>query len=126
MRYFSALTLILLLLLPTASLPQAIAEPFKVGTFEIDGSPTVGIVLRDSLIVELDAANRALERESSYPQIPLPADMLELISRYDYGLQRRLYEIVNHLAASLERGDDRPDYVHDVGDVRTLPPIDTR
>ena len=123
MRYFSALTLLLLLLLPTAGLPQAIAEPFKVGTFEIDGSPTVGIVLRDSLIVELDAANRALERESSYPQIPLPADMLELISRYDYGLQRRLYEIVNHLATSLERGDDRPDYVHDVGDVRTLPPI---
>jgi len=123
MRNFSVLTLLLLFLLPTTGLPQSIAEPFKVGTFEIDGAPTVGIVLRDSLIVELDAANRALERDSSYPQIPLPADMLELISRYDYGLKRRLYEIVNHLAASRERGDDRPDYVHDVGDVRTLPPI---
>jgi len=123
MRNHSVFTLFVLLLLPVSGLPQSIAEPFKVGTFEIGGSPTVGIVLRDSVIVELDAANRALERDSVYPQIPLPADMLELVSRYDYGLKRRLYEIVNHLAASRDRGDDRPDYVHDVGDVRTLPPI---
>lgn len=117
------LTLLIMLAMPSAALPATIAEPFKVGTFEIDGSPTVGIVLRDSLIVELDAANLVLERDSAYPQIPLPADMLELISRYDYGLKRRLYEIVNHLVASDSLGDDRPDYVHDVGDLRTLPPI---
>jgi len=123
MRNHLVLILLLLLLLPVSGLPQSIAEPFKVGTFEINGAPTVGIVLRDRLIVELDAANRALERDSSYPQIPLPADMLELISRYDYGLRRRLYEIVNHLAANENRGDNRPEYVHDVGDVRTLPPI---
>ena len=117
------LTLLIMLAMPSAALPATIAEPFKVGTFEINGSPTVGIVLRDSLIVELDAANLVLERDSAYPQIPLPADMLELISRYDYGLKRRLYEIVNHLVASDSLGDDRPDYVHDVGDLRTLPPI---
>ena len=117
------LTLLIMLAMPSAALPATIAEPFKVGTFEIDGSPTVGIVLRDSLIVELDAANLALERNSAYPVIPLPADMLELISRYDYGLKRRLYEIVNHLVASNSLGNDRPDYVHDVGDLRTLPPI---
>ena len=39
---------------------DTVAEPFKLGTFEIDGRPTVGIVLRDSFVVELDAANAAL------------------------------------------------------------------
>jgi 2-keto-4-pentenoate hydratase/2-oxohepta-3-ene-1,7-dioic acid hydratase in catechol pathway len=109
--------------MPALCASQTIAEPFKVGTFEIDGAPTVGIVLRNSLIVEFDAANRALQRDSAYPEIPLPADMLELISRYDYGLKRRLYELVNYLVAGDMLGEDRPDYIHDVGDVRTLPPI---
>jgi 2-keto-4-pentenoate hydratase/2-oxohepta-3-ene-1,7-dioic acid hydratase in catechol pathway len=112
-----------MLAIPAFGWSQTIAEPFKVGTFEIDGAPTVGIVLRDRLIVELEAANLALERNSMYPEIPVPADMLELIGRYDYGLKRRLYEIVNHLVASDMLGDERPDYVHNVGDVRTLPPI---
>ena len=123
MRNSPVLGLFLLLSLPSQGLPQSIAEPFKVGTFEINGSPTVGIVLRDSLIVELDAANLALEKDSAYPQIPLPADMLELISRYDYGLKRRLYEIVNYLVASDSLGANRPHFVYDVGEVRTLPPI---
>lgn len=102
---------------------QEIAEPFKVGTFEIDGEPRVGIVLRDSLIVELNAANRALERSDMYPMIPPPADMLELIERYDYGLKTRLYEIVNDLVAHDRLGDNRSAYVHDLADVVTLPPI---
>jgi 2-keto-4-pentenoate hydratase/2-oxohepta-3-ene-1,7-dioic acid hydratase in catechol pathway len=123
MRRSSVLTLILWLAMPALCASQTIAEPFKVGTFEIDGAPTVGIVLRNSLIVEFDAANRALQRDSAYPEIPLPADMLELISRYDYGLKRRLYELVNYLVAGDMLGEDRPDYIHDVGDVRTLPPI---
>ena len=54
------------------------AEPFKLGTFEIDGYERIGIVLQDKLIVELDAANRALERNPVYPRIPMPADMREL------------------------------------------------
>ena len=99
---------------------QDTAEPFKVGTFEIDGAPTVGIVLRDSLILELDAANTALEKNAAYPAVPMPANMIELIERYEYGLKRRLYEIVNDHV-----GNDRLDanYVHALGDVRTLPPI---
>jgi 2-keto-4-pentenoate hydratase/2-oxohepta-3-ene-1,7-dioic acid hydratase in catechol pathway len=108
---------------PLTAHADDIAEPFKVGTFEINGAIKVGIVLRDSLIVELDAANLALEKNASYPQIPLPANMIELISRYEYGLKRRLYEIVNNLAATAGLGDDRPNYVHNVADVRTLPPI---
>ena len=100
-----------------------VAEPFKVGTFEIDGEAKVGIVLRDSLVVELDAANRALEKNPAYPGIPLPADMLELIGRYEYGLKPRLYEIVNALTTGNSLDNARPDYVHEVAEVRTLPPI---
>jgi 2-keto-4-pentenoate hydratase/2-oxohepta-3-ene-1,7-dioic acid hydratase in catechol pathway len=100
-----------------------IAEPFKVGTFEINGAPQVGVVLRDSLIIDLSAANAALERNSNYPAVPLPADMTELISRYDYGMKRRLYEIVNYHARNGLLDDDRPDYIYEVDQVRTLPPI---
>lgn len=110
----------ILVLLPMFGNAQDIAEPFKVGTFEIGGSPTVGIVLRDSLILELDAANAALEKDATYPAVPMPGDMIELIERYDYGLKRRLYEIVNEHV-----GNDRLEaaYIHNVDDVRTLPPI---
>ncbi len=100
------------------------AEPFKVGTFEIHGVPHVGIVLGDNLIVDLDVANTALETNPAYPKIPMPADMVELIGRYEYGLKVRLYEIVNDLVLGgrLTR-NPRPDFVYDVGDLRTLPPI---
>lgn len=114
------------LLIPSLGSAQelpAIVEPFKVGTFEIDGTARVGMVLRDSLIVELHAANAALEASAAYPALPMPADMLELIERYEYGLRRRLYEIVNHLNARYMLGQERPPYVHSLGDVRTLPPI---
>ena len=129
MRLALAITMIAALAAPV-SLPGQIgpaatsAEPFKLGTFEIDGSPAVGIVLRDSLIVHLNRANAALERSPSYPKIPMPEDMLDLIARYDYGVKPRLYEIVNDLAANnrLAAGQ-RPDFIHDVGKVKTLPPI---
>lgn len=97
--------------------------PFKVGTFEIDGIPKVALVLRDRLIVDLEAANRALERSPSYPAIPMPDDMLGLIERYEYGLKRRLYEIVNDLVLRNRLDGDRSEYIYELGEVKTLPPI---
>jgi 2-keto-4-pentenoate hydratase/2-oxohepta-3-ene-1,7-dioic acid hydratase in catechol pathway len=99
------------------------AEPFKVGTFDIHGVPHVGLVLRDSLVVDLEMANLALESNPTYPTLPMPEDMLELIGRYEYGLKYRLYEIVNELVANDGLGASRPDYVHAVADLRTRPPI---
>lgn len=99
------------------------AEPFKLGTFEIDDDTRVGIVLRDRLIVDLNRANAALEKDPNFPELPPPADMLELIERYEYGLKRRLYEIVNDLVENDQLGSRRPDFVHSLGDVRTLAPI---
>ena len=111
---------------PVPVLAQAMeaAEAFKVGTFEVDGTPQVGLVLRDRLIVNLEAANRALESDPAYPKVPMPEDMLELIGRYEYGLKYRLYEVVNHAVANghLSAGN-RPSYIRALDDVRTLPPI---
>ena len=124
----------LLTLFATAALASTAAaqtamtsvEPFKLGTFEIagEGDSRIGIVLRDELIIELDAANQALEQHSDYVAIPMPADMKALVGRYEYGLRYRLYEIVNYMVAN-ERlgGDSRADFVHDVDDVRTLAPL---
>jgi 2-keto-4-pentenoate hydratase/2-oxohepta-3-ene-1,7-dioic acid hydratase in catechol pathway len=104
--------------------PATSAEPFKLGTFEIEGEPRIGIVLQDKLIVDLNAANRALERNPAYPRMAMPDEMRELIGLYEYGLKQRLYEIVNDLAASKRlAASPRPRFVHDVGQVRTLAPI---
>ncbi len=126
MRDFRILATLLLLVIPLPASAQGvpdIAEPFKVGTFEIGGTPTVSLVLRDQLIVEVDAANTALQRDPYYARVQAPADMLELIERYEYGLQRRLYEVVNHLVENDMLGANRPSWVHELDDVRTLPPI---
>jgi 2-keto-4-pentenoate hydratase/2-oxohepta-3-ene-1,7-dioic acid hydratase in catechol pathway len=99
-------------------------EPFKVGTFEIRGVPSVALVLRDSLIVDIQGANAALERSPMYPKVPMPADMLDLIGRYEYGVKARLYEIVGDLVRNNRlTAKPRPDYIFDVASVRTLPPI---
>ena len=55
-----------------------------------------------------------------YSHVNVPADMLELIGQYEYGLKYRIYEIVNNVV-----GNDllEADYVHRVDDVGILPPI---
>jgi 2-keto-4-pentenoate hydratase/2-oxohepta-3-ene-1,7-dioic acid hydratase in catechol pathway len=109
---------------PGSAAGQAdIAEPFKVGTFEIEGAPRIGVVLRDQYVVDLARANTALERNSSYPALPLPSDMIDLISRYEYGMKTRLYELVNHVVENDLITGERPAYIYDVADVTTLPPI---
>ncbi len=112
--------------LVSAQTAMSSTEPFKLGTFEIagQGDSRIGIVLRDELVVELNAANRALEGGPDYPAIPMPADMRELISRYEYGLKYRLYEIVNSVVSNNRlTGRNRADFVHDVDDIRTLAPL---
>jgi 2-keto-4-pentenoate hydratase/2-oxohepta-3-ene-1,7-dioic acid hydratase in catechol pathway len=54
----------------------------------------------------------------------MPKDMIELISRYEYGLKYRLYEIVNDAIANNRLADGRrPGYIRDVKEVRTLAPL---
>src|SRR5688500_16422582 len=107
-------------LLATTSYAQSTkpAEPFKVGTFEIRKTPTVGLVLRDSLVVDIAAPNSAVPGT----RLTTPRDMIDLIERYESGLRSRFVEIVHYLAANNRLTSARPEYVHDVKAVRTLAP----
>ncbi|PCH60848.1 MAG: hypothetical protein COC19_05415, partial [SAR86 cluster bacterium] len=101
-------------------------EPFKVGTFAINDIPTVGLVMRDDqLIVELAAANRAMQLQPQYSKISIPDDMLGLIEMYEYGLKYRVYEVVNWLVENdlLSAGNNGPSYIHPVDSVVILAPI---
>ncbi|HYB94605.1 MAG TPA: fumarylacetoacetate hydrolase family protein [Vicinamibacterales bacterium] len=99
------------------------AEPFKVGTFRINNVRTVGMVLRDSLVVDLVQANAALEKSRSFPARRMPSDMVELIGEYENGLKGRLYAIVNELVQSKSLEGKRPGYVRELQEVQTLAPI---
>lgn len=100
-------------------------EPFKVGTFAVNDMPFVGLVVRDdSLIVDLVAANRAMQLQPQYARLDIPNTMLGLIEQYEYGLKGRVYEVMNWLveAGSLS-GNNRPSYIHPVSAVDILAPI---
>jgi hypothetical protein len=122
--FLVAIAILSLPALVSAQLAVSSAQPFKLATIEVDGEARIGIVLGDELIVELNRANAALERNPAYPKIPMPANMRELIGQYEYGLKTRLYEIVNDIVANNRlAGRNRPSYAHEVGDVRLLAPL---
>ncbi len=99
-------------------------EPFKLGTFQIDAGPQVGIVIQDNYVIELDRGNDALQVNPDYAHVSMPADMLALIGQYEYGLKYRIYEIATDAVTNNRlNGQGRPRYIHDVEDVRTLAPI---
>ncbi|MDB9981835.1 fumarylacetoacetate hydrolase family protein [Gammaproteobacteria bacterium] len=101
------------------------AEPFKVGTFAINDIPTVGLVMRDdALVVDLNAANRAMQLLPQYSHLDMPVDMIGLIERYEYGLKYRIYEVVNWLVEEelLSRSAMR-DFVYPVANVDIMAPI---
>ena len=104
--------------------PGGVAEPFKLGTFRTTGAPFVGIVLRDSIIIDASAANAEMLMNPSFPAVQMPADMKGIISAYEYGVQRRLYDIVNWtVKGNMLAGTTRPAWVYDVAKVKTMAPI---
>lgn len=92
-------------------------QPFKLGTFEREGRPFVGIVLSDTVVIDVAAANVAIRTPTA--KVVSPTDMKDLISRYDQGLRDRIREIVRIAGAAA----NRPPYVYDLTAVKTLPPI---
>ncbi|MDA8672863.1 fumarylacetoacetate hydrolase family protein [Gammaproteobacteria bacterium] len=101
------------------------AEPFKVGTFAINDIPTVGLVMRDdALVVDLNAANRAMQLLPQYSHLDMPVDMIGLIEHYEYGLKYRIYEVVNWLVEEeLLSGNAMRDFVYPVANVDIMAPI---
>jgi 2-keto-4-pentenoate hydratase/2-oxohepta-3-ene-1,7-dioic acid hydratase in catechol pathway len=100
-------------------------EPFKVGTFAINDIPTVGLVVRDDqLVIDLAAANRAMELIPQYSKLSMPENMLGLIEQYEYGLKYRIYEVVNWLVEDNQLSSGtQPSYVHPVSSVDIMAPI---
>jgi 2-keto-4-pentenoate hydratase/2-oxohepta-3-ene-1,7-dioic acid hydratase in catechol pathway len=83
----------------------------------------VGIVLRDTLVVDLAQANAAIGKSRSYPARAIPSDMVGLITEYENGLKGRIYAIVNDLVQSNALTGTRPPYVRELTQVKTLAPI---
>ena len=94
-------------------------QPFKVGTFERGGRAFIGVAVRDTQVVDLSEANAAMERRNaSSPKVRMPADMKELIERYDGELRDRIGAIAADAASS------RPSSTaYDITTLKVLPPV---
>jgi 2-keto-4-pentenoate hydratase/2-oxohepta-3-ene-1,7-dioic acid hydratase in catechol pathway len=103
------------LVIATAAVAQPAPTPFKLGTFERQGRPFVGVVLNETRVIDLAAAHAAITSPSS--NVAPPTDMKDLIARYDNGVRARIVDIVRTV------GDTRPAYVYDVGALKILPPV---
>src|SRR5262249_4079192 len=75
--------------------PQPVTS-FKLGPFQIQARTFVGLVVGDSLVVDFAAASRAITPASN---VALPADMKDLIARYDSGLRDRIIQVVRSVNA---------------------------
>src|SRR5258706_13562989 len=95
------------------------APPFKLGTSHHQGGTFVGLVRGDPAVVATAAASAALEKgPPAWPKVKPPADMKDLIARYETGgIKERLHAIASELA------DARAPYVHEMKAVRVRPPI---
>ena len=93
---------------------------FKVGTFEKGGQAFVGIVMAgDQQVLNLTQANTAYEsKNASAKKIAMPADMKQLIARYESELRERIHAIVAE-AAAVKSGLP---YASAIGDLKILPP----
>jgi 2-keto-4-pentenoate hydratase/2-oxohepta-3-ene-1,7-dioic acid hydratase in catechol pathway len=126
-RSISGLVLTLLLAAAAASCDDGAnaqsggATPaFKLGTFERGGQPFVGLVLNDTQIVDVAQANSAYEgRNSSAPKLTAPADMKQLIARYDADWKPRLAAIAREVSAL----SPAPAYVSAIDTLKVLPPV---
>lgn len=96
------------------------AVPFKLGTFDRAGTPFVGLVLKDTQIVDIAPANAAFETaNASAPKLAAPADMKQIIARYDTDWKSRLAAI----ARDVSTAKATPAYAYAIGSLKVLPPL---
>ena len=117
-RFAQALACVVAVTAPFAVSAQTTPTAYTLGSFERQGRPFVGIVLREAVVIDMAAAHAALRSPAS--TLAAPTDMKDLIARYDGGLRARIQEIVRSVEAP---GAARPAYVYDVGALKILPPI---
>ena len=90
--------------------------PFKLGTFQLQNRTFIGIVVRDTQVIDFAAADSVIGRGRD----AAPADMKQLIERYDAGVRERIYAVVKSVTSAQGA---RPNYVHELSSLKTLPPI---
>lgn len=98
----------------SASTPTLIPSdtPFKLGTFSSGPDTFVGVVLDESVVIDLSTAGEALG-------FAPPADMKALIAGYATGVRDRIRETIG----VVETEATRPAWVHDLTAVTIRPPI---
>jgi 2-keto-4-pentenoate hydratase/2-oxohepta-3-ene-1,7-dioic acid hydratase in catechol pathway len=92
--------------------------PFKLATFEANGSPHVGIVL-GTRILDASQASTQLARQAGLPAMTIPGEMRELIEQYDR-IAPRLYQVAN---AFKDPTADRMPFAYDASAVSIKAPI---
>jgi 2-keto-4-pentenoate hydratase/2-oxohepta-3-ene-1,7-dioic acid hydratase in catechol pathway len=120
MLRFSPALSALAIVLVTTDFSAQVSTPFKLGTFEHGGRTFVGVVPKDTVVIDLAQGSAALKNVST--KTPAPADMKDAIARYETGGVRALIRDVLANTKPLE-GSGRPAYVYDIKSVTTRPPI---
>ncbi len=93
--------------------------PYKLGTFEKDGKAFMGLVLRDTQVVDIAQANAAFQAgNASAAKLAVPDDLKALIAQYDAGWKDRLAAIAKAIPA-----DGAPAFVAAFEGLKALPPI---
>ncbi len=90
--------------------------PYKLGMFQRGDTEFIGVVIGDR-VIDLAAANTAV---AGGGQTAIPANMKQLIARYESGVRARIVEIVRAVTAQSAKP---PAYVYSLTAVKTLPPI---
>ena len=102
-----------------ATLLGQTGTPFKLGTFDLNGRTFVGVVMKDAVVMDLAEASAALKTPAA--KVAMPADMKDLIARWDNGVRARIGEILANTKQLEAAG--KPAFVHPLKSVKTLPPI---
>jgi 2,4-didehydro-3-deoxy-L-rhamnonate hydrolase len=101
----------------TAAAAEPEAVPFKLGTFRAADREYLGLVIKDSTVVDITAANSAWEkRNASAKKLRMPTDMKDLIARYDAEVGPRLRELARLAGAG-------GNFTRPVAEVKILPPV---
>lgn len=117
-RQLSGLISLLIAISLNSAHSQQAGMPYKLGNFEHHNEIFVGIVL-DDVVIDLSAANNQLPQQGR--PVTSPTDMKDLIMRYDTELRARIIDIISRVENM--RGNNRPDYVHNLSALKILPPV---
>ena len=93
--------------LAAASAQKVLPTPYKLGTFAQGNRTFLGLVLNDTIVLDLSKANSSV-----------PSDMKALLQRFD-----ELAPALATLAASAAASAAKPANAYQVSALKTLPPV---